>query len=98
MSDGTEYLTTEQASVYKDGERDWLNPLAMRMLQNAVKGNKKEVILNGTKYRITYGYRRTYPASKETVDSVRLNRADGTFVPMGYIPIKKILNFKFEGE
>lgn len=76
--------------------REWLNPIAMSQLQRAVKDEAKEVVLNGVKYLITYGYRHTYPASKETIDSVRLNRADGTFVPMGYISMKRILKFDFE--
>lgn len=77
--------------------RDWLNPISMDRLQQAVKKQADRVVLSdGNTYLITYGYRRTYPVSKETVDSIRLHREDGTYVPMGYITMKRIQSFKFE--
>jgi hypothetical protein len=77
---------------------EWLNPIAMDQLQTAVKGKKKEVVLDGVKYMIEYGFRRDYPVSKERIDSIRLTRADGGFVPRGYISVKRIMDFQFEGK
>jgi hypothetical protein len=79
------------------GRYDWLNPISMDRLQSAVKKKAETVILSdGHKYIIKYGYRKTYPVSKETVDSIHLHREDGTIVPRGYIDIKRIMNFRFE--
>ena len=78
------------------GDRDWLNPIAMSKLQVAVKARKDEVVLNGIKFSITYGQMFTFPASGETRESVKLQRTDGQFVPFGYVPIKRILEFDFE--
>lgn len=77
---------------------EWLNPIAMDRLQTAVKGKKTEVVLDGIKYTITYGYRRDYPVSRERVDSIKLSRVDGGFVPRGYISVKRIMEFQFEGK
>ena len=71
--------------------REWLDDSDLKLLKKAVKAEEKTIVLHGTKFYITYGYRRTYPVSKETVDSVRLNPVDGSFVPMAYVPIKKIM-------
>jgi hypothetical protein len=77
--------------------RDWLNPISMDRLQQAVKKKADTVVLaDGNQYIIKYGYRKTYPVSKETVDSIHLHREDGTIVPRGYIDIKRIMNFRFE--
>lgn len=86
-------LTKEQVdklTTLKKRE-EWPNDPDMSALKVAVVNKAKTVVLSGTMYTITYGYRRNYPASNETVDSVRLVRADGSFVPMGYIPIKRIM-------
>ena len=86
----------EDVLTYDAKPWEWLNPIAMDRLQTAVKGKKKEVTLDGIKFNITYGYRRDYPVSRESVDSVHLTRADGGFVPRGYISVKRIMDFKFE--
>ncbi len=72
--------------------REWLQDADLKALKKAVKAKDETVIVQGVKYRITYGFRRNYPVSKEVVDSIRLSRHDGGFVPMGYIPIKKIMS------
>lgn len=77
------------------GDRDWLNPINMSKLQKAVKRDETEVVLGGVRYSITYGFKRKYPVSHETVESVRLNRMDGQFVPCGYVSMKRILEFDF---
>jgi hypothetical protein len=79
---------------HKDG--DWLNPIAMSYLKDAVEKRASTVVLRGDRFNITYGFKRTYPASNETVESIRLTPADGGFVPMGYVSMKKILEFDFE--
>jgi hypothetical protein len=92
--------TSKEATVFDattKTNRDWLNPIAMDSLQRAVKGKKTTVILNGISYQIKYGYRRTYPVSKETIESIHLTRTDGELVPRGYVSVKEIMNFQFEG-
>lgn len=71
--------------------REWLQPSDLKELKKVIKDEGDTVILRGIKYTITYGFVRVYPVSKERVESVRLTRADGGFVPMGYIPLKKIM-------
>jgi hypothetical protein len=87
------------ASVFDtDPDRNFLSPIAMSQLQRAYKGRKREVVLGGIKYRITYGFSRMTKITNERVDSIRINRDDGQgFVPMGYVPVKDILDFTFEG-
>lgn len=81
----------------KQKEGDWLNPIAMRSLQEAVRGKRKTAWLNGVEYRITYGVTFTYPVVHDKVELIRLQRVDGGFVPYGCIKLSKILNFQFEG-
>ena len=89
--------TTEEASVFDSRpDRDWLNPIAMSMLQGAVRKRADEVVLGGVRYSIEYGFKLTYPVSGEVSESVRLRRMDGGFVPFGYISLKRIKRFNFE--
>jgi len=76
-------------------DRDWLNPNAMVVLQEAVKARRKKVELNDVKYSIEYGvfFRSTILEPRE---SVRLKRLDGFFAPFGYIPVQRILDFDYE--
>ena len=77
--------------------KGFLDPISMSHLQRAYKGRKKTVKLNGIEYAITYGYTYTYPISGEKRDSIKLHRTDGALVPRGYISVKRILAFNFEG-
>lgn len=85
----------ESIDSSRSSER-WLNPIAMSHLKVAVLAKKKEVTLNGINYSITYGFHRVGAASGEDLESIRLNRTDGQFVPMGYVSMKKIREFDFE--
>jgi hypothetical protein len=87
------FLTKQEAASNKVGvtREQWPGVHGMAALKVAVLAKKEHVFIGGVKYHITYGFRRTYPVSRETVDSVRLNRADGEFAPMGYITLKDIL-------
>ena len=77
--------------VFASARQEWPSASDMPALKKAVEAKAKSVTLSDGNYHITYGYRHTYPVSKETIDSVRLNRLDPGFTPMGYIPIKRIM-------
>ena len=89
---------TEIESAFDKTDKGFLDPIGMSNLQRAYKGRKKEVSIGGIKYSIEYGFSRVYPASGERMESVRLKRVDGEFAPMGYVSVKRILQFKFEDE
>lgn len=90
-------ITYTSKSLYRPKETDWLNPIAMRELQIAVRGKKKEVVLNGTKFRIEYGY-----SWKSEYDGehplVKVSRMDGAYAPFGYISVKRINEYDFESD
>jgi hypothetical protein len=74
---------------------EWLNPIAMSQLQRAVKSRKTIVEIDGKKFTIEYGH---WFESKITdrYEQVLIRPADNSMVPMGYVPIRKILAFDFE--
>lgn len=76
---------------------EWLNPIAMCELQRAVKAKKKEVILNGIKYRIGYGFSWT-SVLDGTHEMIQLKRVDGGYAPFGYVGVKRILEYDFESD
>lgn len=80
----------------RESSRDWLNPISMSKLQRAVKEKKKDVVLDdGVRYNITYGIKRTSKVTQEELESIKLKRADGGFVPFAYISMKRIEEFDF---
>lgn len=88
--------TADDIDARRAASRDWLNPISMSKLQRAVKEKQKDVVLDdGVKYNITYGFKTTYPASGETRESIKLQRADGQFVPFAYVSLKRIREFDF---
>lgn len=76
----------------------WLNPIAMDQLQQAVRRKRETVVLDGTRYKIKYGFTRRSKITDEIFESVHLSREDGVLVPRGYVSVKEIENFRFEGE
>lgn len=76
--------------------KTWLNPIAMSQLQAAVKAKKKEAVLDGTRYSITYGIQFRSKVLDTVTESVKLKRTDGQFVPFGYVSMKRIMEFDFE--
>lgn len=79
-------------------DKMWMNPIALSTLQRAVKRNQKTVLLNGREFSIEYGIYFDLPASGERREMVKLKRTDGSFVPFGYIAMKRIKEFTFEGK
>ena len=76
--------------------RDWLNPISMSKLQRAVNDKKKDVVLeDGNRYNITYGIKNTSKITGEVYESIKLQRADGSFVPFAYVSLKRIKEFDF---
>jgi hypothetical protein len=92
-------VTDRNAELFDESsrERDWLNPIAMSSIQRAVKRKHENVILNGIPFSIEYG---VMWKSKLIPDyeCICLRRVDGGSVPFGYISIKRIQEFKFEGD
>lgn len=79
--------------------RDWLNPISMSRLQRAYNEKQKDVVLEGIRYNITYGIKRTSKVTQEVMESIKLQRADGEFIPFAYISVQRIVDFDFaEGE
>lgn len=74
---------------------EWLNPIAMSMLQTAVKAKKPTVVLNGVKFNITYGII-FHSKIIDAYEQILLKPADGAYAPMGYVKLDKVLNFNFE--
>jgi hypothetical protein len=74
---------------------EWLNPIAMSMLQKAVKARKKTVHLNGLEFAITYGIR-SNSSLVENYEQIKLKRTDGVPAPMAYLKLEKVLDFDFE--
>lgn len=67
------------------GDRDWLNPIAMSKLADAVDRRDSIIDLNGILYTLRYEER-----------SVHLRRVDGQFVPMGSVSYDTLRGFQFE--
>ncbi len=83
----------------REESRDWLNPISMSRLQRAYNDKEKDVVLEGVRYNITRGIKRTSKVTGEVFESIKLQRADGEFVPFAYISVKRIVDFDFaEGE
>lgn len=92
------HSTVQEASVFDSRpDRDWLNPISMSRIKDAVSENKRKVILNGVEFAITYGHTFTYKTTGEVVECVKLKRTDGDFVPFGYIALHTIEKFRFDG-
>ncbi len=92
-----ETTTEERASVFDDRpDRDWLNPNSMSALKRAVEKKAKTVTLNGNKFDIIYGIIWEYKLSDDR-ECIKLKRSDGSFAPFGYVSLKKILDFEYEG-
>ena len=95
-------ITQKQAKELderRQSSRDWLNPISMSRLQRAYNEKKKEVVLEGIRYNITYGISRTSKVTGEVMESIKLQRTDGEFVPFAFISVKRIVEFDFaEGE
>jgi hypothetical protein len=69
----------------KQADRDWLNPISMNELKEAVALKSTTVGLNGVLYEIKY---------RET--DVFLRRCDGSFAPCGCVSYDSLKYFKFE--
>jgi hypothetical protein len=92
------HVTQKEASVFDSRpDRDWLNPISMSRLKDAVGSKAKKVVLNGVEFAITYGHTFTYKTTGEVVECVKLQRTDGDFVPFGYIAMQTIEKFRFDG-
>jgi len=86
----------EDLDARRAASRDWLNPISMSKLQRAVLDKKKDVVLDdGSLYNITYGIKHTSKITGETHESIKLQRADGSFVPFAYVSLKRIKEFDF---
>lgn len=72
--------------------KEWLDPIGMSQLQDAVLKNQDYAIIHGIKYNMTFGHM-FFRGERECV---MLKRADGDFVPFGYVSLDKILAFDFE--
>jgi hypothetical protein len=90
----------KEVDAKREASRDWLNPISMSKLQAAVKAKKNDVVLDdGLRYNITYGIKRTSAILGDELESIKLQRADGQFVPFAYISLKRIIDFDFaQGE
>jgi len=87
----------QKARVFDDRpDRDWLNPISMSRLKIATESKEKHVALNGTEYRITYGYYLDLPVSGDRRECVRLDRVDGGLAPFGYVSVARLKQFEFE--
>lgn len=85
-----------KTGTHVPGEKyDWLNPIAMSELQKAVRKRAATVVLNGTRFDIEYGILWKYAVTEDT-ECIKLSRADGGYVPFGYVSMKKILDFDFD--
>lgn len=74
---------------------DWLNPVAMATLKDAVLNKKaKRVFLNGQEFTIDYdqNFRMEYT---DDVRCVLVKPVTG-FAPMGYISLSRLEKFDFE--
>lgn len=92
------HVSKKEASVFDSRpDRDWLNPISMSRLKDAVGQRAKKVVLNGVEFGITYGHTFTYKLSGEVVECVKLKRTDGDFVPFGYVSMHTIDKFQFDG-
>lgn len=92
------HVTEKEASVFDSRpDRDWLNPISLSKLKDAVAQKAKKVVLNGVEFTITYGHTFTYKTTGEVVECVKLKRTDGQFVPFGYISMHTIGKFRFDG-
>jgi hypothetical protein len=76
---------------------DWLNPIAMSQLRDVVEVRGRTAVLNGIRYDLTYGHYVNFPVSGERLECVRLKRADGGYVPFGYLQVRRVLSFEFDG-
>jgi len=85
-------------SMFDKSNKGFIDPIGMSKLQRAYKGRQSRVVLGGIEYSIEYGFSRVMPVSGERIDSIRLKRTDGGFIPFGYVAVKRILQFKFEDE
>jgi hypothetical protein len=80
----------------RQAARDWLNPISMSKLQRAVKNSADDVVLDdGIRYNITYGITRTSKVTGEVLESVKIERTDGQFVPFAFVSLKRIKEFDF---
>lgn len=92
------HVSKKEASVFDSRpDRDWLNPISMSRLKDAVSEKAKKVVLNGVEFAITYGHTFTYKTTGEVVECVKLKRTDGGFVPFGYIALYNLDKFRFDG-
>ena len=73
---------------------EWLNPIVMSQLQRAVLHSQKKVLLDGKEFSIEYGHQ--FGKVTDSYECVLLQPTDGSYVPMGYVSLSKILAFEFE--
>jgi hypothetical protein len=78
--------------------RDWLNPISMSKLQIAVNSKAKVVELNGREFSIEYGVMWQSKVLSMWYECICLRRTDGELVPFGYVSVKRIKDFIFEGD
>jgi len=85
--------TTKAAEIFDNKpDNQWLNPIAMQQLKRAVKDKAIRVVLNGREYSISYGHVFGKLVRRECV---LVKPVSGISVPMGYVSLKRIRDFKF---
>jgi hypothetical protein len=89
-------MAPKEAAIFDmNPDRDWLNPISMQILKEAVARKDERVFLNGHEFFIEYGRYLDMPVSGEHRELVRLKRTDGEIVPFGDVSVKKLQNFEF---
>jgi hypothetical protein len=69
----------------RQADREWLNPINMNELRNAVNKHSDTVMFDGVVYAIQYREK-----------GIFLKRADGKFTPCGEVSYESVKNFRFE--
>lgn len=71
-------------------KEDWLNPIAMSILKQAVAKKAKTVFLNNATFQIEYDH---WFYDNECIMLKRIDNK--AFVPFGYIRLRRIQDFAF---
>lgn len=93
-------VTKKEAQIFDtsakpEKRKDWLDPIGMSQLQNAVQKKAKTAFIHGREYNLTYGIYQESPLT-ERYEVVKVKRKDGVLAPFGYVSLSRILKFDFE--
>lgn len=90
----SQFESGENSNSFAD--KQWLNPLAVLDLQEAVHHERSTVILNGRQFTIRYEN-----ASRDDHGILTgrvFVRIVGNYAPCGWFSINELLNYQFEGD